>query len=399
MKRALAALAAILTFAFTLGEAAACADKHIQANLDVFPAEAVSRPLYWAAEGDGQTSFTIRVFGTNCDGTTVRVGYAGQDGTAQTATDYSLVPGNVVVVNGPGHSDRASREVQITNDVVPELPSAVELAEVVLNDVDNARLVPPTNAALVIVDDDGPTSRFSVAEGSYEEMEGSANGGVPVFRGGSASAAATVSYAVSPGNATAGQDYEAAASGTLTFAPNDRAETIPITVLDDAERESAETLNVSISGPGVEGTTSVPFTITDNEESIPPTSSLHHPNQGKRYRASHYLIREIHIFTQDTGGAGVVAAEFALRRNMKDKSCAWWSGKRFRKGDCDKERWLGTGMYETDFFYIRLKELQPSTGSIRNYTAYSQAIDGAKNVESTFEVGRNANTFEIRKPK
>jgi hypothetical protein len=149
----------------------------------------------------------------------------------------------------------------------------------------------------------------------------------------------------------------------------------------------------------VEGTTSVPFTITDNEETIPPTSSLHHPNQGKKYRASHYLIREIHIFTQDQGGAGVTAAEFALRRNMKNKSCQWWTGKRFRKGDCEKERWLETDIYETDFYFIRLKELEPSVGKVRDYTAFSQAIDGARNVESGFEVGRNANTFEIRPSK
>ena len=397
MKAAFRAALTISVLAISLGDAAACANNHIQANLDVFPAEAVSRPLYWAAEGDGQTTFTIRVFGTTCDGTTVRVGYAGQDGTAATAADYSLVPGNVVIVNGPGHSDRASREVQITNDVVPELPSAVEMAEVVLNDADNARLVPPTNAALVIVDDDGPTPRFSLAEGAYEEMEGTANGGVPVFRGGNASAASTVDYAVSPGNAAAGQDYEAVAAGTLTFAPDDRAEVIPITVLDDAERESTETLTVSISGPGVEAPSSVTFAIADNEERLAPSSTLHHPNQGRRYPASHFLIREIHIFTKDDGGSGVTAAEFALRKNLKNRSCEWWSGRKFRKGKCDGQRWLKTGQYETDFFFIRLKELRPSVGSIRNYTAFSRAIDGAKNVETRLDSGRNANTFEIRK--
>jgi hypothetical protein len=107
----------------------------------------------------------------------------------------------------------------------------------------------------------------------------------------------------------------------------------------------------------------------------------------------------VHIFTEDTGGAGVVASEFALRRNMKKGDCAWWSGRKFKKGGCDKERWLKTGQYEPDFFYIRVKELDPSVGPIDTYTAYSRAIDGAKNLETSFEVGRNENTFEVKKPK
>jgi len=143
----------------------------------------------------------------------------------------------------------------------------------------------------------------------------------------------------------------------------------------------------------------VTFTITDNEESFPPSSSLHHPNQGKKYSPSKFLIREIHIFTTDEGGAGTVAAEFALRRNMKNRSCGWWTGKKFKNGKCDAERWLKTEQYETDFFYIRMPELPASVGKVKNYTAYSRAIDGAKNVEGDFEVGRNANTFEIKKKR
>jgi hypothetical protein len=174
---------------------------------------------------------------------------------------------------------------------------------------------------------------------------------------------------------------------------------IPIQVIDDAEQEPKETVDVSISGDGVEDPKSVTFTITDNEEGFPPSSRLHHPRQHWKYAASDYRIREVHVFTEDTGGAGVIAAEFALRRNMKDKSCAWFTGKKFKKGKCDHVRWLKTGQYETDFYYIKVPELTPSVGSIRDYTAYSRAIDGAHNIEATLEVGRNDNTFEVKKPK
>lgn len=396
------ALFAVVTLAFSAIPASAdqaCATNHMRARLEVFSEGSVSRPLYWVAENGGPATFTVRIIGSGCDGSTSTISYEIQPGSATTPADYVAPSGSITFVNTVGHPDTEKRDVTITNDGLPLGEGAVELATVVLTGATGGALIPPTSALIVIVEDDGPAARVSLAEGPYEENESTPAGGVPVFRGGDASGTTTVSWSLAPGTATPDADYAAPPSGTLTFGPGDRMELIPVTVIDDSERETPETLTVSISGPGTEGTTSVPFTITDNEENIPPSSSLHHPNNRKTYRASHYLIREIHIFTRDQGGAGTVAAEFALRRNMKDGSCAWWSGKRFKKGKCDGERWLNTGQYETDFFYIRLAELQPSVGKIRNYTAYSRAIDGAKNFEALFEVGRNANTFEVRKPK
>jgi hypothetical protein len=378
----------------------ACATNHMRARLEVFSEGSVSRPLYWAAENDGRATFTVRIIGSGCDGSASTISYEVRPGSATTPADYVAPSGSITFVNTVGHPDTERRDITITNDGVSvPLDEAVEMATVVLTGASGGSLIPPTSAPLIIVDDDGPAPRISLADGPYEESESTPEGGVPVFRAGDASGTSTVDWALTAGTATPGDDYSDPTSGTLTFGPGSRMELIPVTVVDDAEKEPPETLTVSISGPLTEGTTSVPFTITDNEEDIPPTSSLHHPNNKRKYRASHYLIREIHIFTRDQGGAGTVAAEFALRRNMKGGKCAWWSGKRFKKGKCNSERWLKTGQYETDFFYIRLKELQPSVGKIRNYTAYSRAIDGAKNVESHFEVGRNANTFKVRKPK
>ena len=375
-----------------------CASGHMRARLDVFSEGSVSLPLYWSVENGGQVAFTVRIIGSGCDGSTSTIEYDVQDGTATTPADYTHVSQPITFVNTVGHPDSESRNVNITDDAFP-LDGAAEFATVELIDASGGSLIPPTSAPIVIVDEDGPAARFSMVEGAYEESETSASGGVPVFRGGAATQAATIDYSLTPGSAGSGSDYQGAASGTLTFQPGDRMELIPITIIDDAVRERSETLEVSISGTGAEGTTKVPFRIIDNEESFPPSSSLHHPNQGKRYPPSKFLIREIHIFTEDQGGAGVVAAEFALRRNMKDRSCGWWTGRKFRKGKCDVERWLNTAEYETDFFFVRLKELPPSIGPVRNYTAYSRAIDGARNVEEDFEVGRNANTFEIKKPR
>jgi hypothetical protein len=398
------AILALLTLSFSAvpaGADRACATNHIQVRLSGFSEGSVSRPLYWVAENGGPAKFTVQMLDVSCDGSTVSISYDVTDGTATQPADYSHLEQPVTFVNTAGHPTRVERSVDITNEFLPDASGSVEYATVTLTGMSGGTLVPPTSAPLAIIDDDGLVPLVSLLEGEYEESETTPSGGVPVFRAGDASDPVSVDYTVTGGTATSGSDYESSGAGSITFQAGDRMELIPITVVDDVEREASETLQVAISGTDVDpqGTSSVPFKIADNEESFPPSSSLHHPNQGKKYSASKFLIREIHIFTSDEGGAGTVAAEFALRRNMNNKSCEWWTGKKFKRGKCDAERWLKTDQYETDFFYIRMPELPASVGPVKNYTAYSRAIDGAKNVETFFEVGRNENTFEIKKKK
>lgn len=402
-RTSLVAFATLLSLAVPAGAEQACASGHVQARLAVFSEGSLSAPLYWAAEDAGQKAFTVQMLDTSCDGSTVTVTYAVRDGSATTPFDYTFADsGQVSFVNQVGHPTKAERNVSITDDPAP-LDAAIEVATVVLTGMSGGTLVPPTSAPLIIVDDDGPAARFSLFELPYEENETSGAttpaGGVPVFRAGDAAGAASISYTLSGGTATPGADYQAETTGTLTFAAGDRVEVIPVQVVDDAAKETSETLNVAIDGTGVEDPRSATFTITDNEESLAPSSTLHHPRQNWKYRASDYRLREIHIFTNDEGGAGVVESEFALRRNMSNKTCAWWTGKKFKKGKCSRQRWLNTDEYEPDFYFIRLNELSPSVGAIKNYTAYSRAMDGAHNLETILEVGRNENTFEVEKPK
>jgi hypothetical protein len=144
----------------------------------------------------------------------------------------------------------------------------------------------------------------------------------------------------------------------------------------------------------------VTFSIVELPRIEGPRSRLHHPRQGRRYSADSYKIREIHIFTTPPAGLQTIGARFALRRNMKNGTCAWLTGKRFRNGPCGEERWLVAGKYEAEFFSYRLRrDLRPSTGRIRNYTAFSRALDSAGRFEVALVKGRNANTFEVRPPK
>ena len=61
-----------------------------------------------------------------------------------------------------------------------------------------------------------------------------------------AAAPVTVAYATADGTATAGADYTAT-SGTLTFAPGETAQTVPVPVLDDAHDDTGETLTLTLS--------------------------------------------------------------------------------------------------------------------------------------------------------
>lgn len=97
-------------------------------------------------------------------------------------------------------------------------------------------------------------------------------GGTLVFtvtRSGNTASTVTVNYASANVTAVAGSDYTAA-SGTLTFAPNETTKTISIATLDDAIAEPTETLTVALSGASTNASISVGTatgTINDNDVS------------------------------------------------------------------------------------------------------------------------------------
>ena len=145
-----------------------------------------------------------------------------------------------------------------------------------------------------------------------------------------------------------------------------------------------------------EDPTTTTVRILNDTGILEPSSTLHHPNNRKRYRADAYKIREIHIFTRPTGGATVSKAQFSLRRREGGGRCSWWNGRAFRRGGCNSQRWLGAKELEANFFFYRLDELEPTGHGIRSYTAFSRATDVTGNVERTLGVGRNANTFKVK---
>ena len=88
--------------------------------------------------------------------------------------------------------------------------------------------------------------------------------------------AVTVDFATADGTAHAGQDY-VATSGTLTFAPHERARTVSVTVNADGVVEPAETFSLNLSnesmGTMVDG--QAIGTIADGTPPPPPLLRRH----------------------------------------------------------------------------------------------------------------------------
>jgi Calx-beta domain len=398
----LAGLFAVNLAASAWPAAEACASQHIAASLAGFPPEAVSRPAYFAEEpsaGASNASFTVRVYGDECNEPMIRVDYATGGGTALPGADFDPKSGTAQVTI-PIHSDATHTDaVSVKEDA--ETEAVTESTDIVLSNPNGARLAPPFIAPLLIIDSDGPP-RVAFDGSPYSQSESNPVVRIPVFRAGSVSGSTLLGYSIDPsGDTPASRDHDYTPStGTISFGPGERVKTVDFSVVNDQFAEAPETVTISLNGSEPVSPKSTTFTILDNEEGNAPTSKLHHPRHRWRYPFNDYRIREIHVFTKDEqGGSGVVHVELALRRTMTNGKCAWWNGKRFQGGDCSKVRWRPTKAYEPgNFYYYRIKALAPSVGTrVKNYTAYARAIDGAGNVESLLQPRRNRNTFEVKR--
>jgi Calx-beta domain len=378
--------------------AAACATNHIRILLTGFPPEGATRALYFAPESAGSTNFTILAGGDACD-EPARVNYGPTGGTAG-PSDYTLNSGTVNFFLPAHQSDDEPIPVGIVNDSATE--PFIESIQVGLSSPWNASLGAPATAPILIIDDEGMT-RAGFEGPQHTQSESVAGLRIPVFQAGSPPAAVNFSIAPDPASAaTPGEDFQGPVTGTLTFSSDDRVGTIDLTVVNDTVAEAEESFIISLSGPVAAGAGQMRVTIQDNEESELPTSRIHHPRHKWRYKKSDYRIREVHVFTHDNpGGAGVTAAQFALRRNLKNGDCQWLSQSGWKQGDCQNREWLPT-TYDSvgELWRYRPKQLKSSVGTrIKNYTAFSRAIDGAGNVEKEFDEKRNANTFEVKRSK
>jgi hypothetical protein len=110
---------------------------------------------------------------------------------------------------------------------------------------------------------------------AVEGTTGTTTFNFPVTLSGGTSQTVTVPWSTSDGSATSPADYTAA-SGTVTFVPDDIAETISVTVKDDVLDEATETFHVDLGTPtnAGNGDNQANGNIQDDPADLAPTVSV-----------------------------------------------------------------------------------------------------------------------------
>jgi hypothetical protein len=390
--------------------ARACASQHLTAWLGDFAGGATPPHLYAAPESQDSAPFTIQaeIDGCSASGPTpAEVDYQTTGITAQAGQDYAEAIDSTPDLNVPpcGAEEHCPRSSIIEVNLLPDgqVEAVAEAVRIGVS-TDDGLIVPPAAVPLYIIDDEGAGPRYAFADPlstlPYEQMEHFTTARIPVFRAGDASGTAAVGYTLSggPGDPAEPADYSGT-SGTVTFDANERLEFLSFTIVNDGLVEGDETITATLTGSGIESPSSVTFTILDNDsDDQPPVTRFHHPRDGLKYEYNDLRIREMHTYYDDPGGSGVVKVWLALRKLRMNGKCAWYTPSGFVPGACGAKKWLKMEPL-ADLFLLSVEPLAPSIGTkIRNYRAWTKGKDGAGNMETTFEAGRNLSTFEVKRP-
>lgn len=201
-----------------------------------------AEPWDWTvAEGGGAITLAVeRVRGSSGE---VSVQVAAFGATATAGSDFTAVADTLVFPAGIDRREIAIPILQDAEDEVPEETFTVQL----FNPQGGASLVSPLQATVRIADDDG-IGEVGWSSAYYGAPE---NGGaveIPVWRRYGSAGAGSVAWSLAAGTATPGADY-VEATGTLTFAAGATSATVTVQLLDDADVEGPETLQLRLQGP------------------------------------------------------------------------------------------------------------------------------------------------------
>ena len=177
--------------------------------------------------------------------TTITVGAAA--GTNAVSGDYSLSSSPTLTIAAGSTNSTGTVTITAVDNTRDEDDKRVTVSGSATNSLG---ITNPSNLTLTITDDDGPPS-LSISSPSVAEGDsGTANLTFTVSLSTASDKQVTVDYAEgSTGTATAGTDYTALPSGTLTFSAGDTSEQFTVTVTGDETDEPNETVVVALSNP------------------------------------------------------------------------------------------------------------------------------------------------------
>jgi hypothetical protein len=201
-------------------------------------------PTYPVVETPGGTNARLTVVRSGDRSTAVSVVVTEVPGTATNGTDYTFA--GPITLNFPPFSTSQSFTVPVHYTSDYEGSESVTFA---LGTPSGATVGPLGSATLVITDAQ-PVVHFAAAAYSVPEPSGSTPGKVTITvkRTGNLSVPSSVDFFTTNGSATAGADYFAA-SGTLSFASGQAAQSFSVDVLPDFDAEGNEDFTVTLANP------------------------------------------------------------------------------------------------------------------------------------------------------
>jgi len=194
---------------------------------------------YNAVTEGSPSTFIVTKTGTTPSSCSVN--YATANVTATAGSDYTAKSGTLSFTSS---QTTQTVDVSTTDDAVME--SAEDFSLALSSPTGGATVGTPGSATATINDNDTPPPpSFSI-----NDSGGTEGSNIPfiVTRAGTTSGTYSVNYITSDGTAVAGTDY-VAASGTVTFAPNETTKTVWVLAAGDQDVEGDETFSISLYGP------------------------------------------------------------------------------------------------------------------------------------------------------
>ncbi|MBT5310434.1 MAG: hypothetical protein HOL38_02530, partial [Verrucomicrobia bacterium] len=234
---------------------------------------ALGRVEFWAPQikyDEGATTYELKVIRSGKVQEPVTVQYKTVDGTAMQGEDFTAATGDITF-------DKGEREATISISLLDdELAEGTESFTVELtSDAEGIDLGGRTSVEVVVIDNESSASLDQLA---YEVRESDGEIVLAVSRYGGLGEGSTVNYTLNAITATADEDYSAAATGVLTFAPGAGSASLIIGIVDDLIEEPTEQLAVTLSGPSggltLVGELTTTVTILDNDQPVPGSTTF-----------------------------------------------------------------------------------------------------------------------------
>jgi subtilisin-like proprotein convertase family protein len=194
-----------------------------------------------ALEGDPaspKVRFTISWTGAKGGGGPT-VAYATANGSATAGQDYTARSGTASLAQNGCRC--ATVDVPVLDDTMRE---GTETFTLNLSSPSSGASIADAQGLGTIYDNEGPPA-LVVADASATEALGPVS--ITVSLTHATTSTVTVNYATANGTATAGSDYTAKPSTTLTFNPGQVSKTVPVSVIDDALSEGDETFKLNLT--------------------------------------------------------------------------------------------------------------------------------------------------------